>query len=570
MSYTDLTSKYEIQKAAGDIPWNVYPRPQMKRNSFICLNGTWELLIPGKKSGSIEKHEITVPFPPESKASGVQRAISPESIIAYSRTFTLKKPPTTERVILHFGAVDRFCRVYINNYVIGTHSGGYIPFSFDITQYLSKNTDENEIVVECEDGSDTDYPYGKQRKKRGGMWYTAISGIWQSVWMEIVPEKYIKSIDIHTTCTHASFTVKGGEEKKHLSIKTPTKTLFFDFTGECGEISIENPRLWSPDDPYLYRYTLNCGKDTVEGYFALREFTTCGKDFLLNGKPIFLNALLDQGYYSDGIFLPSSPDAYEDDILMARHMGFNTLRKHIKIEPMIFYHLCDKHGMLVMQDCINNGYYSFFRDTALPTIGIKKIPLPKRTQKERQEFIALLEEMTGLLASSPSVVYYTVFNEGWGQFRDDTLYDKIKSLSCGKVIDTASGWFKPQKSDVYSHHVYFKKVKLDYPEDKPTILSEFGGYSLKITDHTFSPKEYGYSKKKSAEELYSSLENLYLSQILPEIKKGLSGAVYTQLSDIEDEINGLVTYDRQVVKIPPKKLKKLFEKLYREFKDRER
>lgn len=563
MSYKDLTSKYE--KDMGEIPWNVYPRPQMKRESFICLNGTWELFYPGKKRGSLQKYKIKVPFPPESKLSGVGHPIPDNHSFIYSRQFILDKPEKG-RVILHFGAVDRFCRVFVNNYALGTHNGGYTPFSFDITHCLSKANNKNEIIVECEDGTDKAYPYGKQRKKRGGMWYTPVSGIWQTVWLEIVPDCYINSVKISSSLNKAIFTINGGVDQKDLEIKTPEGVKKFSFEGSFFEFVEEKSRNWTPKDPYLYEYTLRSGEDRIDGYFALREISCKNGRIALNGEEIFLHGLLDQGYYSDGIFLPATPAGFEDDILLAKSLGFNTLRKHIKLEPMIFYHLCDKNGILVMQDMINNGKYSFFRDTALPTLGIKKMLLPIRSKKEKEQFRITCEGITDTLFSSPCVVYYTVFNEGWGQFSGE-MYRVVKERSDNRIVDTASGWFIQKESDVNSPHVYFKKINLKYSKDKPTVLSEFGGYSLRIPDHSFAKKTYGYSKKASEDQLFADIEKLYKEQIVPEIKKGLGGAIYTQISDVEDEQNGLVTYDRQVIKVNKNKFKKISDALYKAFKE---
>lgn len=564
MGYKNLTTKYE--KDIEKTPWNVYPRPQMKRDSFICLNGTWELFFPGKKSGSLQKYKITVPFPPESKISGIGKKIPSKDTFVYSRTFEFEKPDN-QRVILHFGGVDCFCRVFVNNYAVGSHEGGYTPFSFDITHCFSKKSRKNEITVECIDATDKVYPYGKQSLKRGGIWYTAISGIWQTVWMETVPNEYVKSIKIDTSINKASFHIEGGVNEKTLEISTPTGPKSFDFSGNEFEFYDDRPRNWSPSDPYLYEYTLVCKEDRIKGYFALREISCENGSFLLNKKKIFLHGLLDQGYYSDGIYLPATVKGYEDDILLAKQAGFNTLRKHIKLEPMIFYHLCDKHGMLVMQDMINNGKYSFFRDSFLPTLGIKRILLPIRSKKEKEQFINTSKKIIDTLYSSPSVIYYTIFNEGWGQFSHKSLYDDIKKSSGNRIIDTASGWFYQKKSDVYSHHIYFKKINLRYRGDKPTVISEFGGYSLRIKGNTFNNKTFGYSKKRSSEQLFAALEKLYRGQITPEIKKGLGGAVYTQLSDVEDELNGIVTYDRQVIKIDPKKLKELSNEIYKAFEE---
>lgn len=310
----------------------------------------------------------------------------------------------------------------------------------------------------------------------------------------------------------------------------------------------------------MYHFTVQTGEDRVQSYFALRTLEIKDVDgyprICLNGKPYFFHGLLDQGYWQDGIFTPNSPAAYEQDILFAKKLGFNMLRKHIKIEPQLFYYACDRLGMVVFQDMVNNGAYSFLRDTALPTVGLKWLPdrWLHRNKRSRAAFEQAMVETVEILYNHPCICYWTIFNEGWGQFCAATMYKRLKTLDDSRVIDTASGWFSGVDSDVDSRHVYFRKVRLKAGK-KPLVLSEFGGYSYQVEGHVFNPKkEYGYGKCTSREEFVQALRKVYLEEVAPLIEKGLCAAVYTQISDVEDEVNGLVTYDRQVEKVKPEEL----------------
>ncbi|MDO5449186.1 MAG: glycoside hydrolase family 2 TIM barrel-domain containing protein, partial [Clostridia bacterium] len=326
---------------------------------------------------------------------------------------------------------------------------------------------------------------------------------------------------------------------------------------ECASIHLDIrwPHLWSPEDPYLYDFTIRSGNDEVKSYFALRTLGIADVDghkkLCLNGEPYFFNGLLDQGYWHDGIYTPHSYKCYEEDILAMKKLGFNTLRKHIKIEPERFYYDCDRLGMIVFQDMVNNGDYSFIKDSALPTIGLKKFTDVDMSSnpESRGMFLGHMEETVKHLYNHPSICYWTIFNEGWGQFCADSCYDKLRELDQTRFIDSTSGWFKQNKSDVDSYHVYFKPVDIAAGA-RPMVLSEFGGYSCQIDEHSFNNgKPYGYKKCQSPAELLSGMVDLYENQVLPLIEKGLSAAIYTQLSDIEDEVNGLVTYDRAYNKI---------------------
>ena len=313
---------------------------------------------------------------------------------------------------------------------------------------------------------------------------------------------------------------------------------------------------------------MSAGEDTVESYFALRtleikEFDGV-KKLCLNGKPYFFHGVLDQGYFPDGIFTPADEKAFERDILSMKRLGFNTLRKHIKVEPQQFYYDCDRLGMIVFQDFVNNSDYNFIRDTALPTVGLQKLDDRKMHKKHREIFLSEAEKTIDQLKNHPCICYWTIFNEGWGQFDSANVYRRIRSLDPSRFIDSTSGWFRCGESDVESIHVYFKPVKLK-PSDRPLVLSEFGGYSLTVKDHVSSSQPYGYKTFGNSEELQAGFERLYRNEIIPAIKKGLCAAILTQLSDVEDEINGMVTYDRKVVKVNGEKMKKLAKEMQEEF-----
>ena len=536
-----------LQKDPTVIPWNTYPRPQMKRDSFYCLNGEW--ILSGASMKGMKSKPILVPFCPESRLSGVEIPPANVTVMSYYKAF-----------ILHFGAVDSCAKIHLNGHLVGSHMGGYEAFSLDITDYLEK---ENLLEVECEDMLFNHIlPYGKQRKDRGGMWYTPVSGIWQTVWLESVPETYIRSLRIDTTQDTATITADGVTDGT-VTVTTPDGDLPFPLENGKATVKIPAPRLWSPEDPYLYEFTVEAGEDKVRSYFALRtlEIKQVGgiPRLCLNGSPYFLHALLDQGYWSDGIYTPAAPECYEQDILAMKSLGFNTLRKHIKVEPEQFYYDCDRLGMLVMQDMVNNGHYSFLRDTALPTIGLKRLNDKRlhRDKATRQAFFDGMESTVNQLRNHPCIVYWTIFNEGWGQFDGNAAYARLRELDPTRFIDTASGWFKVTDTDVDSEHVYFKPVKLKY-SDKPMVLSEFGGYAYKPAGHAFNPTgTYGYRFFGEQTDFENALVKLYEDEIIPAVEKGLCGAVYTQVSDVEDETNGLLSYDRKVCKVSSERMKRI-------------
>ncbi len=546
--------------------WQEYPRPQFKRDSYLSLCGKWKLYVENKKENTY-LDEITVPFPPESRISGINRVLKDNEKYIYIKEFEIEKEFLDDKTIIHFGAVDQVANVYINDCFVGKHIGGYLPFEFDISNYIK--TGKNEIKVEVVDGLDKSLAYGKQRKKRGGMWYTPISGIWQPVWLESVPKNHFRYIKLTPTLDSITIEVDGGLDSKKIIINDE---IIHDFHGNKITIKIDNPINWTPENPHLYNFTLTDSVDTINSYFALRTVTIekiKGKSYIcLNNKPYFFNGLLDQGYYSDGIYTPYSPDGFENDILTMKKLGFNTLRKHIKIEPDLFYYYCDKYGMIVFQDMVNNGSYNFLLDTALPTVISKKFYINRTNKKQREIFLNDSKQTINLLYNHPCVAYYTIFNEGWGQFDANGVYKKLKQLDKTRVFDATSGWFKETSSDVDSEHIYFKDIKLKNNPDRPLVLSEFGGYSYKIPEHSFNQhKNYGYKTFKTQEDFEQNLIDLYENQIIPNIKNGLCSCILTQVSDVEDETNGLLTYDRQVLKVDCESINKLNAKLYKKFNE---
>ena len=544
----------ELTTTAGEMlcgtPWQVHPRPQMKRENWLNLNGAWDFTVNYDNQG-----QIRVPFCPESRLSGHGKHYEEESLLCYTRRFTLPEGFDRGRVILHIGAADQRTSVFLNGKPMGEHKGGYEAFAFDITPFLQK---ENHLQICCfDDLEDQSYPYGKQTLKRGGMWYTPVSGIWQTVWLESVPETYIEKLHIENRGYSVKISI---EPAMNGTVNVPELGCF---KLENGSVTIapENPHLWSPENPYLYDFAVEAGKDRVESYFAIRalEVKKIGKypRLCLNGKPYFFHGLLDQGYWPDGIFTPAAPECYAHDILMMKKLGFNTLRKHIKVEPEEFYYQCDKLGMIVFQDMVNNGDYNFLRDTALPTVGIQKLD-DTRLHAEpasRKRFLEGMESTVNQLKNHPCICYWTIFNEGWGQFDSDNMYEQLKKLDDTRFIDSTSGWFRRKKTDVDSRHVYFRKVKLAGDGVKPLVLSEFGGKTYKVEGHVFNPdKSYGYGGCDSLENLNEAVAKLYLEEVLPCVRNGLCAAIYTQVSDVEDEINGLVTYDRKVEKMNPERM----------------
>ncbi len=501
-----------------------YPRPQLKRDNFQSLDGEW--LMNGNK--------VIVP------------SCQLEQNLLYEKEFEFKK--IKDRVILHFGAVDQICSITLNGINVGKHYGGYLPFEFDISNFVVEGT--NKLMVNVLDVLDTTYPYGKQTLKPSGMWYTPVTGIWKSVWLEQVPQEYITDLKIKTD-------LKGVDLK------------YFINNGEVLEkrIDIDNPILWTYDNPHLYYDELIYKEDKVEFYYGLRTIEIKNINGInrvcLNGEPIFINGVLDQGYWKDSLFIPDSEDGYELDILRMKKLGFNTLRKHIKIEDEQFYYDCDRLGMLVIQDMVENGKYSFIKDTVFPTIGISRKDNVAKLDSRQEFFIKHSKQTLDYLYNHPSIIIYTIFNEGWGQFNADELYEMLKDYDDSRLYDATSGWFKQNKSDFDSQHVYFRTKDLKVGT-RPFLLSECGGFVLQKDD---AKATWGYGKCNSEQELTNKIIEMYEKMVISKIEKGLCGVIYTQLSDVEGEVNGLYTFDRKVCKVIPEKLLNYFNGIYEKMRN---
>lgn len=543
-------------EAVPALPWLDYPRPQLRRSSFLNLNGRWQFTTCQNDETPTEfDQEILVPFCPESILSGVGKHFPEGRRLFYCRHFSLPVGFNQGRVLLHVDGADQKVDCLLNGQFLGGHTGGYEAATFDLTGALLPG--ENELVLRTwDDLRGCVLPYGKQVEKPGGMWYTPVSGLWQTVWLESVPEQYIKRVDFICDLEKAILDVGDKNLCGTVTVTDPAGSFTVPLEKGQAVLRPAQPRLWSPENPFLYPIVIQAGEDRVESYFALRtlEIKQVGsyRRLCLNGKPYFFHGVLDQGYWSDGIFTPASPAAYEEDIRAIKALGFNTLRKHIKVEPPLFYYACDRLGMAVFQDMVNNGDYNYLRDTVLPNLGFRARRSDKKMHPDpatRAAFLTGMESTVTALKNYPCVVYWTIFNEGWGQFDSTAAYQKLQTLDNSRFIDSTSGWFYCGNTDVDSRHVYFGPWNLK-AGTKPLVLTEFGGICLPVEDHLQCPgRSYGYGVCKTSQELETAILALYEQRVLPLVEKGLCAAIYTQLSDVEEEVNGLLTADRKVCKL---------------------
>lgn len=552
-------------------PLPEYPRPQLRRNSYLNLNGIWEYAITktAEKPAAMQG-EIVVPFSPETPLSGVGHILQPDEYLWYRRSVTLPEGFFRGgRLLLHFGAVDQRCTVWVNGRKAGSHTGGYLPFALDVTELIEGDAFTLELRVT--DPTDTgSLSRGKQRLKNTGIWYTPQSGIWQTVWMECVPENYLRSLRI---------TPKPEENAVHIRLEADDPamaavTICRDGgiiaegqTDENGESTLTIPaeelRLWSPEEPFLYDVSIVLpGGDRVESYFGMRAFGI-GKDekglprLLLNGKPYFQNGLLDQGYWSDGYYTAPSDEALIHDIAEMKRLGFNMLRKHIKVEPLRWYYHCDRLGMLVWQDMMNGGEsYSplsiyVFSNLRLRVKDDRYRYFSRSDEAGRTHYYEELGQMIDLLYNTVSLALWVPFNEGWGQFDALKAAEFIRKRDDTRPIDHASGWYDQGGGDIKSIHWYFRPYHHKQPpkEQRPICLTEYGGYNCAVPGHCWGEgAEFGYKKIADPAEFNRAFQKLMEEQIIPAKERGLAAAVYTQVSDVEGERNGLLTYDRKVCK----------------------
>ncbi len=532
-----------------------YPRPQMERSSWLNLCGPWDYAVtrtaspPERWDGTIQ-----VPFSPEASLSGVNRTLKPGEYLWYRRTVTM---PEGDKVLLHFGAVDQRAVVWCNGWEAGSHTGGYTPFTLDITDTLEEDRRAEILVAVRDDTDQSPLARGKQKTERGGIWYTPQSGIWQPVWAEAVPERYIKRLRIEPDLDAGTVTVTA----------EPGGTVHFQGREYASgvPIPVEDPVPWSPENPHLYEFTVTLGQDCVKSYFALRKFSVSDGKLMLNNEPYFHNGVLDQGYNPGGLYTWPSDEAMVYDIQLAKSLGFNTIRKHMKVEPLRWYYHCDRLGMLVWQDMPSGGGAYRPEVIALPAVGLHKglddskyTKFGREARLGRVQFEAELREMVDTLYNCPCIAMWVPFNEGWGQFDAVRIRDLVKSWDKSRTVDHASGWHDQGGGETQSLHVYFRKYKYEPDaEGRAVLLSEFGGYNLRVDGHTFNDKDFGYSKCRSAAALEKKLRKLYETEIAPAKAAGLAAAIYTQLTDVEDELNGFVTYDRQVVKLPPETVREI-------------
>ncbi|KAA9037586.1 beta-galactosidase [Ginsengibacter hankyongi] len=564
---------------------NEYPRPQLQRKDWINLNGLWQYSILPNSDEQVPANfqgNIFVPFAIESSLSGVGKSVGKDSILWYQRTIDVPVKRKGKRILLHFGAIDWRSDVFINGKKVGRHEGGYDPFTFDITGFLNKGSKQQLSIRVWDPTDDGPQPRGKQVVHPEGIWYTSVTGIWQTVWMEIVPQTYIAftrqtpDVDKQTITVSASVdNLQPGDEINISAWKGNEKVAEKTSTDTAETLSINNPETWSPSQPFLYDLKLTVtrkGKiiDEVKSYFAMRKISVAPENgiqkMMLNNKFLFEFGPLDQGWWPDGLYTAPTDNALKFDIETLKEMGFNMIRKHIKVEPARWYYYCDKLGMLVWQDMPSGDLGNHWE----PRPGV----LGRQTDKERspesegyyrKEWNAIMDA----LYNFPSIVVWTPFNEAWGQFKTIDIANKTKQKDPSRLVNSASGGNYYDVGDIVDLHNY-PDPAMPRPEifgaKKALVLGEFGGLGLPVAEHTWQQKNWGYQSFKSNDSLFMRYNSL-IDHLQELVRKGLSAAVYTQTTDVEGEVNGFMTYDRKVIKMPLDKLREANEKLYNSASD---
>ncbi len=549
-----------------------YPRPIMERADWQNLNGLWDYAI--LKAGNAEPAQfdgsILVPFAVESSLSGVQKMVGRENELWYKRSFTISPKWKNKKVLLHFGAVDWKSEIWLNDILIGSHTGGYTPFHFDITPFLN-NTPNQKLVVRVWDPTDAGFqPRGKQTNKPSGIFYTAVTGIWQTVWLEAVPEKYITSVksvpDIDKGQLKISVETEGtsGGEYFEAKILDGTKVIASSkaSVSETAAISIPDARLWSPESPFLYDLQISLIKngvvtDQVKSYFAMRKISSQRDEngivrLQLNNKDYFQFGPLDQGWWPDGLYTAPSDEALKYDIQKTKDFGFNMIRKHVKVEPARWYAHCDRIGMLVWQD-MPSGDRSPQWQSQHYFNGTEFVRSEESEANYRKEW----KDIIDMLYSYPSIICWVPFNEAWGQFKTAEITAWTKAIDPSRLVNPASGGNHYPVGDMLDLHNYPSPKMYLYDGQRATVLGEYGGIGLAVDGHLWaSDKNWGYIQFKDSKAVTDEYVK-YGEQLLKMIKSGFSAAVYTQTTDVEGEVNGLMTYDRKVIKIEENRVKEI-------------
>ena len=552
-------------------PLSEYPRPQFKRGSYLCLNGLWEYairkeeIIPDTFDG-----QILVPYSPEVEKSGVNKVVMPDDYLFYKLNTTIPGEFIKDKVILHFGAVDQIAEVFINGQFVIKHVGGFLPFSVDIKPFLK---DANvEIILRVVDTTNSSYhSSGKQSLNPSGIWYKPQSGIYMPVWMESVSNGYIESLKITPNIDEKTIVLRFKSQISAAKVQLNDK--IYDVEADKDNIiKIDNPRLWSPEDPYLYEFKIYNDVDEVESYFAMRKISLIKNEknmlvIALNNKEYFMKGVLDQGYYQDGLLTPNSDEDYINDIKLIKSLGFNVSRKHIKIESLRWYYHCDRLGLLVWQDFVNGCTKYDFWLNQVPLFVRYRIndhrhkAFFRENEEGRKEAYQEFLETIDLLYNSPCIVLWTIFNEAWGQFDAKEIYEKLKLVDPTRLFDHASGWHDQGSSDVKSMHIYKWKVKVPSKrkiKNRAFVCSECGAYILDKRLKEAKKKEgFIYLLFNNKEDFQKEYIRFINEEIIPAKKNGMSAFIYTQISDVEEEMNGFITYDRKEIKVDTNIIKQI-------------
>ncbi len=591
-SYAQTTAQWKPAEGRISTPWAAkvnpdaplpeYPRPHLVRNTWMNLNGLWDYSLQPQSSDARPAGfdgKILVPFAVESSLSGVGKTVGKDSVLWYRRTVSLPKSFNGQKVLLHFGAVDWQADVYVNGQPAGTHKGGYDPFSFDITPHIKRG--QQEIVVRVWDPTDDGpQPRGKQVKTPRSIWYTPVTGIWQTVWLEAVPQTYITETRQTPNLDNSQVTVRADVAGAQATDVVQVSVMAAGAEVAKGQgspgsditITVPNGRKWSPKDPFLYnlKYTVQRGGrklDEANSYFALRKISMAPdaagiQRMLLNNEFVFHFGPLDQGWWPDGLYTAPTDEALKYDIEQTLAMGFNTIRKHVKVEPARWYRYCDEMGVLVWQDMPSGDLGARWESRpGIVGLGRDMERKPESEQIFRTEWTEIMKD----LHNFPSIVVWVPFNEAWGQFKTDEIVEWTVKQDPSRLVNGASGGNFTTTGHIMDLHNYPEPAMPDpkvYGAKQAIVLGEYGGLGLPLEGHTWQSKNnWGYQNFKNKDELYQRYA-AFIDRIPSLIKEGLSGAIYTQTTDVEIETNGLMTYDRQVMKIPAEQLKGITQKLY--------